>query len=180
MSLKYKTLTVGVSLVLMSVPPIVHADDSRGFAISAGVGHSTISDDDGAQSFEGDDIGWSLDLEYRFTAHVAFGLGVFSLGKASDDVDNVATTIEAGGTGLFLRGIIPVSESVEIYARLGRAIYSADIEPAGFDLDDGTEIGIGIDVALAEKWAVRLEGRQINGDDDEDGGLATVGVTYRF
>ncbi|MFK8051850.1 MAG: outer membrane beta-barrel protein [Woeseiaceae bacterium] len=156
------------------------ADDQRGFVVSAGFGISQIEDDDGDQTFSGDDTGWHADVEYRVGSHFSAGLGFFSLGTVEDTVDGTATTIDADGVTLFARGILPLNETIEGFLRIGSATYSAIVQPGAFDLDSALEIGVGLDIRTSEKLAIRLETRFFNGDDDESARLTTVGLRYQF
>ncbi|MEO0576274.1 MAG: porin family protein [Pseudomonadota bacterium] len=155
-----------------------YADEVRGFAISAGIGPSTIEDVDGDETFSGDGFGWSIDLEYRVSQYFALGLGVMSFGEADDFFEGADVSLEAGATNFFVRGVLPVTDSIELYGRLGSAIYSTDSR--FFDLGEGPSYAVGIDIGRQEHWSFRIEGLRIDGEDREDGSLITAGVSYLF
>ena len=160
--------------------------DRSGWSISAGIGASQISDEDGSESFDGNAFGFAAELEYRFTENFALGFGGFSLGRAEDQFNSVNTEIEVRGWDLFGRVIFPVSETAEIFGRLGATNYYVDIDPGSVSFvdalfgSDATEFGLGVDFARNKKMAVRIEGRYYNGGSDESGALLLVGFNYLF
>ena len=164
----------------------VHAQDRSGWAVSAGIGPSRIKDQDEGDRFSGAGFGTALEVEYRLSPNVALGLGGFSLGRAEDSFGGVETEIEVRGFELFGRVIYPVSDSFEIYGRVGSATYFVDIDPGTVSLDDAlfgedaVELGFGIDFGRNEKMAFRLEGRYLNGGSDETGALMFFGFNYLF
>ncbi|MEM7432950.1 MAG: outer membrane beta-barrel protein [Pseudomonadota bacterium] len=157
----------------------------RGWAVSGTLGASKIEDRDGTDKFSGDDFGYSAELEFRFNDHFALGGGIFNLGRASDTFGGIDTRIEAAGVEFFARGIYPISNSVELFGRLGGAIYTVDIDPGGVGLedifgDDAIDLGVGIDFVRSDALSFRVEGRFFDGDDAESGSLIGVGINYRF
>lgn len=174
-----RSITLGlVGVLLAQSIGVVHADAVRGFAVSAAIGPTTIEDVDGAETFTGDGFGWSFDVEYRASQYFALGVGVLSFGEAEDFFEGQQMSIKAGATNFFVRGVLPVAPGFELYGRLGSAIYTTD--SSFFDLGEGTSFAVGADVARREHWSLRIEGLQIFGEDDEDGSLITVGVSYLF
>ncbi len=161
-------------------------DDRVGWAISAAVGPSLIRDEDGPDTFEGNGFGLAAEVELRFTPNLALGVGGFSLGRADDDFGGVDTEISVRGFDLFGRVIFPVSDTAEIFGRIGAANYRVDIDPGSVSFsdalfgDDALELGLGVDFARKDKLAFRIEGRYFNGGDDETGALLLFGVNYIF
>ena len=185
MSFARLSLVATVVFLLGATLP-VHAQDRTGWGVSAGLGPSRIKDKDGADEFSGAGFGLAADVEYRFSPHIALGLGIFSLGRAEDSFGGEDTEIQVRGWELFGRAILPVSDSVEIYGRVGGAVYYVDIDPGSVSLEealfgeDAVEVGIGVDFGRKEKMAFRLEGRFLNGGMDETGGALFVGFNYLF
>lgn len=174
-----------VTYLLVIIIPLVastsRADEKSGWAMSLGVGPSLIKDRDGNQTFSGDGIGYNWGPEYRFSKRWALGVDLFSLGRAHDTLNSVDTTIDVGGIELRGRVIFPLSESVEIYGRLGFAGYFADVTPGGQNLgEDAVTVGLGLDFARGEHWTIRIDARYFDGPRDESGGLLTAGFNYRF
>ena len=173
-----------VPLLVLSNPS--HAQDKTGWGVSATIGTSQIKDKDGAEKFSGSGLGLSAEVEYRFTPYFALGFGLFSLGRAEDMFHGVDTEIEVRGYDLFGRVILPVSNSVDVYGRIGAATYFVDIEPGSVSFvealfgEDAVELGLGVDFGRREKLAFRLEGRFFNGGKDETGVMLMFGVNYLF
>lgn len=180
--MELRLLTAALLVIAITACP-AHAKDRKGWGVAAGIGVSKIRDRDSSGNFNGSDTGYSLEGEYRFTPNFALGLSIFDLGKADDTVNSVPTTIEVDGFGFFVRGIIPVSNTVDIYGRLGRINYEADVTPGGSTGlfgEDANEIGAGVDIGHGEHFSYRIEGRYFDGPRDESGALFTVGLSYRF
>ncbi|MEM7283369.1 MAG: outer membrane beta-barrel protein [Pseudomonadota bacterium] len=158
-----------------------HQAYAKGWGFSAGVGVSQMRDRDPEGTFEGNDFGYLFNFEYRFTQHFALGVGGFNLGADTDIVNGEEILIDVHGSDFFVRGIAPISESVEIYGRIGGASYDVNNRSFLF-ADDAFEIGLGVDFipGKSEHLAIRLEGLFFNGSSDESGGLATIGFSYRF
>ena len=163
-----------------------HAEDKTGWGVSGTIGTTRIEDKDGAETFRGNGFGLSAEVEYRFTPNIALGFGGFSLGRADDTFNAVDTEIGVRGFDLFGRVILQLSDSVDMFGRIGVAHYFVDIDPSGFGFvaelfgDDAVELGLGIDFGRREKLAYRLEGRFFNGGNDESGLMLMLGVNYLF
>ena len=185
MRFRDSALASAVMLLLAASPP-AGAGDKTGWGISGGVGASTIRDKDGSDTFQGSGLGLAIDVEYRFTANLALGVGGFSLGRAEDNFGGVDTEIQVGGYDVFGRIIYPVSDTVDVFGRVGGAVYFVDIDPGGVSLTDALfgqdafELGFGVDFGRKEHLALRLEGRFYNGGADESGALLLFGFNYLF
>ena len=177
-------LLTGISALLLASQAAM-ANSERGFAVAAGFGTTTIEDDDGAGDvFDGSDVGWSFDLEYRFLGHFAFGLTVLDLGETSEPFNGADTRIQVDGAGLYVRAFAPLTDRLTVYARVGEISYEVEIDP-GFNSffpfnDSAIEYGAGLDFGLTDNLALRLEGRILNGEADERGSLTSIGLAYKF
>jgi opacity protein-like surface antigen len=175
-----------VVALLFVASPLAIAGDNTGWGVSAGVGASMIRDEDGSDTFQGNALGLAVDIEYRFTVNLALGVGGFSLGRAEDNFGGVDTEIQVRGYDLFGRVIYPVSDTVEVFGRVGAANYFVDIDPGSVSLSDALfgqdafELGFGVDFGRKEHLALRLEGRYYNGGADETGALLLLGFNYLF
>ncbi len=159
----------------------VYAEDKTGWAISFGIGGSTISDRDVNDTFRANDFAYNWGPEYRFSERWALGIDFFSLGGGTDTFNSVETTIDVGGFEIRGRMIFPLSENVEFYGRLGYAGYFADVDPGGSNLgEDAVALGFGFDIGTGEHWTFRIDGRYVQGPSDESGSLVTAGFNYRF
>ena len=181
---RYMITVLLIGLFVATVP--AHAQDRTGWGVSAGIGTSRIKDKDGADEFSGAGFGMALDVEYRLSSNIALGLGGFSLGRAEDSFGGVDTEIEARGWEFFGRVIYPVSDTAEFYGRVGTGTYFVDIDPGSVSFQDAVlgsgfvDFGFGVDFGRKEKLAFRLEGRYLNGGNDEAGALMLFGFNYLF
>lgn len=159
-----------------------HAQEKTGWGVSVGLGSSTVKDVDGTESFDGSAFGFSIEGEYRFAPYFALGLGYVNFGSPNDIFNSVDTEITVDGFGVFGRLILPVSDSVDLYARIGNISYYADAEPGGSNFfgDDASEFGLGLDVGRGGAYALRIEARHFDGTRDESGTLITAGFSFRF
>lgn len=160
-----------------------HSQEKTGWGLSASIGYSQVKDVDSSDTFEGSAFGYSFEGEYRFTPYFAAGAGIFSLGTAEDVFEGVDTELDAQGGGVFARAIYPVSETADLYARLGGVLYTADLDPGGITSlfgEDALELGLGADFGGGGNLAFRIEGRYFKGNRDETGSLLTIGLSYRF
>ena len=179
------TLTT-ILVVLLATTVTARAEDKTGWSLSATIGTSKIEDRDGTDTFNGNGFGFSAEIEYRFTPNFTLGIGGFSLGRAEDTFNSVDTQIAVRGYDLFGRVILPVSDKVDVFGRIGSATYFVDIDPGTVNFvdalfgEEAVELGLGVDFGRREKLAFRLEGRFFNGGSDETGTLLMVGVNYLF
>lgn len=173
-------------LLLLGSSNPTYAADKQGWGVSATIGISQIKDQDGTETFRGNSLGFSAEVEYRFTPNIALGIGGFSLGRASDTINAVDTEIKVRGYDLFGRIIFPLSDSVDVFGRIGAANYFVDIEPGTVSFqdalfgEDAVELGLGVDFGRSEQIAYRLEGRFFNGGKDETGVMLMFGFNYLF
>lgn len=180
-----KSMTLRAILMTLSilVATPVQAQQKSGWGLSAGIGASRVRDVDDDDTFDGNSFGYSLEGEFRFSPYFAFGLGGFNLGQASDTFGSVDTEISVKGFGIFGRVIYPLSDTVDLYGRLGGVTYVADLDPGGINSlfgEDALELGLGADIGGGNKLSFRAEGRYFDGPREESGGLVTVGFSYRF
>ncbi len=113
---------VSLSLIVLFAVHNATAQENNptGFGIALGIGASGIEDEDSpGDTFDGNDIGWNVDLEWRFIEYAAIGFNFTSLGEDSDDFNGANTTIGVDGFGFFVRGYLPVTPNLTFHARYG-------------------------------------------------------------
>lgn len=174
-----------LALLLFALNVPAQSNNPTGVGIALGVGASSIEDEDApGDTFDGSDVGWNLDLEWRFIEYLAIGFNWTTLGEDTDDFNGTQTTIGVDGFGFYLRGYLPVSEKFTLHARYGETNYSVDIDPGvgtAFPFNDSAkDFGIGADYYLNERLALRLEARWLDGPNKEAGNLTTFGLRWQF
>ena len=162
------------------------AENPTGFAFSLVYGISSIEDEDApGDTFDGSDVGWNLDAEWRFVEYVAIGFNAISLGEDSDFFNGDDTTIGVDGFGFYLRGYWPVTDRVTLHARYGETNYDVDIDPGvgtafPFNSQDAKDVGVGADYYINDNVAIRFEARWLDGPNKEQGGLTGIGIRWQF
>ena len=138
------------------------------------------------------DFGWRLYGGYQFHRHIAVEAGYFNLGKASaaGTVGGAPFSADAKVKGweILGLGILPVTDAVSVFAKLGVAFSRVSVTgPGGSLSDDSTDFtfGVGGQYQFTRNLAARLEwqrydgvGGGATGKDDVD--LFTLGVLFKF
>ncbi|MDQ9169404.1 outer membrane beta-barrel protein [Oxalobacteraceae bacterium R-40] len=205
---------LGLMALAVIASPMAAAEDVNGWYVGGNVGRSfaTIDDDRintnllgagfASTSIEEDDrsTGYKVFSGYQFNRHFAIEGGYFDLGKFG----YTATTVPAGtlsgeakirGLNLDLIGILPMTEKLSAFGRVGvthaqardsfrgsGAVLVSDPNPR--KTDTNYKFGAGLQYAVTENFALRaeIERYRINdavgnkGDID----LASIGLVYRF
>lgn len=137
------------------------------------------------------DAGWNVTLGYEVNKYLAAEVSYYDFGEASVTLDYSSLlrpvklffydryNIESFGLGVSLLGTLPLTSSLDIFARGGVLFLDQDIEEtAGFDAPGGRGVsrrtgdeiwmaGAGVQWAFAPRWATRLE-YQLTGDAERD------------
>ncbi len=198
-------MTVAIAVACLAVD-VAHASKKTALRsyIVADVGQTSSDFKDPALfrgSVDDEDTGWAFGGGWRGNDHVAVELLWVDLGEVSFDgsfnfmgtFSSDIGTIEAEGIEASVLGVLPVSESVSIYGRLGA--FSWDVEEnevfAGFPeraTASGTDpvYGAGVELMRNRPVTVRIEWKRFAdvGDDagfrGSDVDFLKAGVTFRF
>lgn len=179
-------LAILVLAAMLAAPDaLAQTSNPTGVGVALGIGSSSIEDEDSpGDTFDGSDIGWNLDLEWRFIKNLAVGGNWTSFGEDTDNFNGAETTIDVDGFGLFLRGYWPVTPKFTLHARYGETSYNVDIDPGigtVFPFNDSAkDFGIGGDYYVNDNLAVRIEARRLDGPNKEAGGLTAIGLRWQF
>lgn len=142
------------------------------------------------------DTGYKVQVGYQFNPNLAIEGGYVDLGKASYNATFIGgsalATIKAHGANLAVRGIVPVSESLSLFAKLGaiNAKADTDLRATGFAVSiSSTQLranfGLGATYQFSQNLGARLEYEQFYKLGDNRGGtervdLWSVGLVVRF
>jgi len=168
--------------------PVV-ADENENEGIYIGLAYSYMSHDIDYAGLgtraEMDFNGVILELGYQFNEYVSVeGRYATTIG---DDIDDIASSSEATGWGLFVKPMLPLSERATVYGLLGysKTDTSNTLDITGVDFDeDGLSWGGGFALDMNEDFTVF--GEYVRWYDDTVGGYDHVvdgfslGVTYQF
>ncbi|MCD6654881.1 MAG: porin family protein [Sulfurovum sp.] len=123
-----------------------------------------------------------LGLEARYTMNV--GDPELDGPEGSEDLDGDMSNI-----GIYLKGMYPVTEAVDVYALLGYGQVTIDTTDSGDLSESGFQWGLGASYAVTENIGVFADYMRLYDDEGFDGELLAsdfmvdsinVGVTYTF
>ena len=105
---------------------------------------------------------------YKINKNAAFEASYIDMGEAvaTDGIDTL--TAEATAINLAVPGIIPASNTVDFFGKLGFAFWDAKVRASGTITgsldDDGTDImfGAGVNSGLTDQFALRAEFERFN------------------
>ncbi len=154
-------------------------------AASAAGGYVGLSVGQTDPDRDGFDDGTSVAITGGFKVNDNFAVeaSYIDLGDSSDDIDPI-WTIEADGINFSAVGIIPINESVDLFAKAGLFMWDATIEEAGygeFATDDGTDISLGFGAAanLAKNFGLVFEYQMFELDEDDASNIS-LGARFIF
>jgi opacity protein-like surface antigen len=160
-----------------SVSRVEQDTDGEGqILISAGLFGSLIPVSPSRVSVDDRDIGWNVTLGYQVNKYIAAELAYYDFGAASVtehyssnlslfplNID-VRSNIDAFGPGVSLLGTLPLTPSVEIFARGGVLFLDQKIERQSGSFrsshrtgDNIWMAGAGVQWSFTSRWAARLE-----------------------
>lgn len=173
------------TLMALCGTSLAQENNTTGIGIAFGVGPSTIEDEDGpGDTFNGRGFGWNFDFEWRLIENLAIGFNVTDFGDDTDFFNGQETRLEVDGFGFYLRGYLPVSPTLTLFARYGETSYNVDADPGvgtTFPFNDSAkDFGVGGDYYFNENLSLRLETRLLDGPSQESGSLTTIGLRWQF
>ena len=155
--------------------------DGRCFTIhsSAQLTNNYLMEQNGI-SFEDNPLGWRLLAGYEFNDNFAVEGSYINSGTAEDTVLGEDVEAELSAFTLSVVGLLPVSESVDLFARVG--FYTGEQEVTAFDItidedEDGATVGAGIRFNTSDAFAIRGE---FEWYDTELDTLWSMGVSFQY
>lgn len=147
--------------------------------MSAYIGQSEIDVDDA----DADDTSFRIGGGYRVNQNFAVEGFYIDYGEAEDTVGGLDASIEATAFQFQAVGLFPVNPTVDLYGKVGLAIWDAEacIEIFGCEDDDGTDLvfGFGAGFNVSKAVAIRAE-YEMAEFDDVDVTTIMVGVDIGF
>jgi len=161
--------------------------DAAGLYIGGSYGYLRV---DGDNEFDDDKGAYQLFLGYSLNEYIAAEGSYLNFG----DYGNSLANAETDGYTLGLKLSLPVTDSIEVYARGGQLWYETDYSVLGVDGnqdDTGLFAGLGASYHLNKDWAVKVDYTVYDNDlDVESAGSdsdfstdmkhASVGLEYKF
>jgi len=155
-----------------------------GLSVGASVGYVNVEDNDPGFDFEANDTGYKLFASYEFSNHLAIEGGYIDFGKPEDDVLGLRGVIDAEGWNLYGVGNLPLSDSVDLFAKAGIVSWEADsiIDGMLIDTDDGNDLALGFGArwGVNENLGVRAEADWFDIDEADSVWMASIGFELRF
>ncbi|MEQ8485620.1 MAG: porin family protein [Pseudomonadales bacterium] len=174
-----------VAGALSAAQPAAAAD--LGPYLGAGVGIYTLSlDDDEFDDFDDNAAFGRLFGGMRLTDHLAIEADYQKLAETKDDLLGAEVEVDASAWTLSIRPILPVTDFIDLYGRLGWTWYDVNAKASGFGSsfrveDSGSDFtwGGGIDVNLSQSLSLRGDFSRIE-IEDTDLNLISAGILFRF
>jgi OOP family OmpA-OmpF porin len=146
---------------------------------------STASDFETAvDTFESDEVGWKAYAGYNFLDFLGAEVGYRDLGSFTEGTTGGSIDLDLKMLDGSVRVFVPVS-ILHFFAKAGYAniawdgSISIDDEVEDFDEDEWELFyGVGVEVNLGDKWAIRAEWEKFEASDSLD--TLSAGVVYRF
>ncbi len=137
------------------------------------------------ESFDPNADGWKIFGGWNFNKYFGAELTYYDLGKLQQTKDNETFTADVKVTDVAFRGILPVGERFELFARLGYSNVSVDSTLTGTGASASLSTtdwrllyGLGADLKLGKRFGLRAEWEGW----DVDGSLQeyALGAYFRF
>lgn len=170
---------------LTAAQPAAAAD--LGPYLGAGVGIYTLSlDDDEFDDFDDNAAFGRLFGGVRISDNLAIEADYQKLAETKDDLLGAEVKVDASAWTLSVRPILPVTDFIDLYGRLGWTWYDVNAKASGFgssfsieDSDSDFTWGGGIDINLGQSLSLRGDFSRVE-IADTDLNLISAGILFRF
>ena len=153
----------------------------QGFYFGGGIGVTQLEDEEeGIGSFDDSPLGWRILAGYEFTENFAVEGAYVNSGEAEDTIQGVDIEAELKGFTVSGIGLLPVSDSVKLFGKLG--YYNGETEASAFGVtvdedESGLTLGAGLRFDLGNNFAIRGEFDWFDAELDT---LWAVGVNLQY
>ena len=164
------------SIMLLSGPAAM----AEGFYAGAGVGITQVEDSDQGISFKDNPFGWRLLAGFDFNENFAIEGSYINSGEAEDDIQGENVKAELSAFVVSVVGLIPVSETVRLFGKLGYYSGETEVTAFGITLDedaDGATAGAGVRFDMNNNFVIRGDLDWYDSDLDT---LWSVGVGFQY
>lgn len=172
-----------LGLVLAGAATVAQAGNVGQGYFSGLIGNTEVDD----EGFDGSDMSFRIGGGYQLNENIAIEGYYIDYGSADDSVDTGfgIYDVSADATSLQIQGVamIPVNPTVDLYGKLGLALWDAElcIESIGCIDDDGSDIvfGFGGNIDINNKVTIRAE-YELADFDGTDVNTLMAGVNIAF
>lgn len=152
--------TIGAIAVLAAALGLSAPAHAEGLYVNGGYTHYDV--EDVAVGGVGGRVGYQFHPNFAVEGEAAFGVKDDEVGPATIELDNQV--------GVYGVGILPVTEKLDVFGRVGWARVQATASVPAFAIDgedDGVAYGGGAQYMITEKVGLRGEYTRMEGDDAE-------------
>ncbi|ETX10108.1 membrane protein [Marinomonas ushuaiensis DSM 15871] len=192
--MKFFIPVIAGSIALASFSVAVQADSSidstennSGFYVGGNYGYLKVESDDDFD--DSNDVSQGI-IGYRLNPFIALESSYINFGRYGSDLANAETT----GYTAAVKGTIPLSQTVEVFAKAGQLWHETDYNVTSFSGssdDKSLFAGAGVNFKVTENFLVNaqytwydvdLEADNVSSDSkfETDFNQASVGAEYRF
>jgi OOP family OmpA-OmpF porin len=164
------------------------ADTQPGFYAGAGIGSTTVGDDDlDGTGFDDSDTGFKVFGGYTFNQNFGVEVSWFDFGEGSAEAGNSSVSVGVSGLAASAVGRLPISDMFAVFGKLGFASYDVDLDFSnvpGFgnghlsDSDSDMIYGVGGALSFGGNFEARLEYEALNIDGDAS--MISISGLFRF
>lgn len=153
--------------------------------IGASIGSAkTAFDDPTIADFDATDFGWKIFGNLMLTDNLGVEVSYLDLGAPDDDVLGTIVAVESSAFDAFVVGAVPVTDFVDLFAKVGLVAWDTDVIVTGFPSisDDGTDLAYGVGAAfnLSNNLSIRGEWEAFDIEDTDDIWMLSVGISIGF
>jgi OOP family OmpA-OmpF porin len=141
--------------------------------------------DTSSGTFDDDDSGWKIFAGYFISPNVAAEITYYDLGKFEDTQGLTAFSANVNAYDLAFRGVLPLGERFELFAKIGYSLVEVDSTLAGPVVSTSVEAsdwefiyGAGVGVKLGPKFGLRAEYEGWDTEGELD--ALSVGAYFRL
>ena len=174
-------------ILLGLITPLSQADDVYDYPFHAGFALGFVGADLSCDYYgyncDGSDTGFRIHAGKRLHPNLGVEVAYHDLGKLTDRGTRNTSSAESTGINASLLGIIPVSEQIWFYGKVGYMWWDADYSQSNGtnSSESGSDMtyGAGLTLEFNQQYDLRFELERLNelGDDFVSGG-ATVTAVY--
>ena len=165
-------LLSAISCGALAQAPGVRLTMDSGFYLGAGFGGSRSVDACGGGPCDPKDTTWSVFAGYQFNRNLAIETAYSDFGEVQTSATlfgaPITATIRAKAVELVGVGLVPLTDSFSVYAKLGVFHSDADATTAGAvvatssDKSTGFTLGLGVQYEFQQRFAARFEWQRYN------------------
>ncbi|TDI34869.1 MAG: porin family protein [Acidobacteria bacterium] len=165
--------TLGVAVVLVAALMLFAPTSDAGIYAGASVTQTALDVDD--VDFDEDDTGLKVFGGWTFFKFLGLEASYYDMGS----LDNNSDSVDLTAFGLVARGILPVGEHLELFAKAGYMAW--DSESSSFGDNDDTDLTYGVGAAWVFGGHISIRAEyEILDVDEADVDLFSLGAAFRF